>query len=70
MLDSSVGFGNKRYATDGDAVFCSQCHNADTDTWHGYPVAWSEVDPKVRTTLIEDGRVTSRHVRRSLRTKS
>lgn len=67
LLDGSVAFGRQRYASDGSNIYCAQCHDLGRDAWHGYPLNWSEVDPRVRSMLVEAGQVEQRTIRRSLR---
>lgn len=62
MLDSSLLEGKKRYASDGSRAYCAQEHIADR--WHGYPVGWEEVPPKIRAELVERDGVSRRDIRR------
>lgn len=61
LLRGSVPHNTKRYASDGARAFCAQEHQPGT--WHGYPVGWEEVPPKVRADLIRDNGVTRRSIR-------
>lgn len=67
LLSAGLQVGKKRFASDGDRAFCAQCHDHGRDAWHGYPVTWAEVPPKVRHQLIKSGVVARRHVNRGLR---
>lgn len=67
LLDKSLVFGAQRYASDGENVYCGQRHDRERDCWHGYPMSWSEVDPRARVMLIDSGQVERRIVRRALR---
>ena len=51
----------KRYATDGERAYCAQEHGPDV--WHGFPVDWRTVPPKLRTTWLQSGLVTKRSVK-------
>ena len=62
MLDASVADGRKRYASDGARAYCAQQHVVDH--WHGYPVGWEEVPPKIRAQLVERHGVSPRDLRR------
>jgi len=50
----------KHYCTDGHDAFCAQCHDPVRNEWHGYPVAWPEVPPAIRTSWLKAGTVKSR----------
>jgi hypothetical protein len=67
LLAVSVVDGHKRYASDGSQAFCAQQHDVARDAWHGYPVTWIEVPPRVRKALVDGDQVTHRVVRRGLR---
>ena len=67
LLRSSVLDGRKRFATDGQRAFCGQCHDWDRDLWHGYPIDWDEVPPKILRDWIYQGAVSSRTVKRARR---
>lgn len=62
MLDGSVADGRKRFASDGTRAYCAQEHF--DDKWHGYPVGWEEVPPKVRAALTEQHSIAPRLIRR------
>ncbi len=61
LLEASVPDRKKRYATDGTRAYCAQMHF--DDCWHGYPVGWEEVPPRVRAALVEKYAVDQRSVR-------
>jgi hypothetical protein len=65
LLAESDLVGNKRYATDGEAAYCAQGHGANK--WHGYPVDWEEVPPRLVAKWIAAERVERRTVRRAKR---
>jgi hypothetical protein len=65
LLATSVLDGRKRYATDGEAAFCGQCHDASNDRWHGYPVGWAEVPPNIIHRWVTAGKVSRRVLRRA-----
>jgi hypothetical protein len=61
LLRGSVPHSTKRYASDGARPFCAQEHQPGR--WHGYPVGWEEVPPKVRAELISKHGVTRRSIK-------
>jgi len=65
LLEGSLLEGTKRYATDGVRAYCAQEHLADR--WHGYPIGWEEVPPKIRAGLVEREGVSNRSVRQHWR---
>lgn len=67
LLAESVLVGRKRFATDGEAAFCAQCHDRERDTWHGYPLDWSEVPPDVVVAWLQKGLIDRRMLRRARR---
>lgn len=67
LLSESVLVGRKRFATDGEAAFCAQCHDGDRDRWHGYPLDWSEVPPEVVVGWLKKGLIDRRMLRRARR---
>lgn len=70
LLSESHLYGEKRYATDGSAAFCAQCHDADRNLWHGYPVSWAEVPPRIRQMWVGTGKVMRRTIRHDRRRRS
>ena len=67
LLEGSVLRHDKRYATDGDQAFCAQCHDREKDLWHGYPIDWGDVPPKILKDWFDDGAVAQRTVKRARR---
>ncbi|GAA0397389.1 hypothetical protein Acor_74890 [Acrocarpospora corrugata] len=63
LLQESDLTGCKRYATDGTEAYCAQEHIEGK--WHGYPVGWEEVPPRLVADWIASGKVTRRTVRRA-----
>ena len=62
LLGGSILHGRKRYACHEGQAYCAQEHREDT--WHGYPISWQEVPPKVRNEWAEQGLVTKRQMKR------
>jgi hypothetical protein len=52
---------HKRYATDGVRAYCA--HEHAPGRWHGFPVEWRRVPPKLRSAWLVSGMVTNRSVR-------
>ncbi len=65
LLRSSQLVGKKRYATDGESVYCAQEH--EQGKWHGYPVDWDEVPPALIFRWVAEGKVERRTIRRARR---
>jgi hypothetical protein len=61
LLMRSDLVGAKRYATDGRGAYCAQEHQPGR--WHGYPVDWEEVPPKLVFAWVAEQKV-KRHVTR------
>ncbi len=61
MLKNSDLEGKKRYATFGGKAYCAQEHRAGL--WHGYPISWHEVPPRVKSKWLEEGLVTRKEMR-------
>ena len=59
LLESSVLYDGKRYAIHEGKAYCAQEHQPSR--WHGYPVGWVEVPPKLVRQWIKDGRITKRN---------
>lgn len=57
----------KRFATDGTNAYCAQQHSAERNLWHGYPVTWEEVPPKLRAKWVTEQRVSARTIRRAMK---
>ena len=62
LLDGSILHGSKRYATDGEALYCAQNHAGDR--WHGYPVGFVEVTQTVIAALRDAGGIDRRALKR------
>jgi len=62
LLDESEQAGDKRYATDGERVFCAQEHGSDL--WHGYPVGWREIPESLRRQWLSEGKVKRASIRK------
>lgn len=52
----SVECEGKRYAVHEGRAYCAQEHAPKR--WHGYPVGWVEVPPKLVRQLIQNGLLT------------
>ena len=63
LLDQSEAFGRKRFAAFEGRAYCAMEHLEGR--WHGYPVGWSEVPPRVRNALVETKQVTRREMKRN-----
>lgn len=61
LLLTSVLVGAARFATHGGQAFCAREHHPGV--WHGYPVGWREVPPKVRIEWIRAGLISRRQVK-------
>jgi hypothetical protein len=57
LLDGSVPYGDKRYAFYDGKAYCAQ--EEATNLWHGYPVGWEEVPPKLVRQWVKAGLVTN-----------
>lgn len=68
LLARSTPFGQKRYATDSQVAYCAQQHA--TNAWHGYPVDWQEVPPRIRAEWVATGHVNRRTIRQAARNRS
>ncbi len=53
LLRESVIWKEKRYAVREGRAYCAQEHSENR--WHGYPVGWKEVPPKLARQWIRDG---------------
>ena len=65
LLKQSDLADTKRYATDGERAFCAQEHQPGK--WHGYPVDWEEVPPKLVSAWISDQKIQRKDIRRARR---
>lgn len=61
LLVVSIPIGDKRYACHDGKAYCGQEHAPGV--WHGYPVDWREVPPRVRNDWIKQGRVTRKQIK-------
>ena len=59
LLASSIVWDGKRYAVHQGRAYCAQEHLPNR--WHGYPVGWAEVPPKLALVWIKDGILTKRN---------
>lgn len=66
---TTASSGDRRWATDGERAFCAQQHDSERDLLHGYPVAWTEVPPKLVQEWISSGLASRRAVRRERRSQ-
>jgi hypothetical protein len=64
ILDASVlaDNGQGRYGVLDGMAFEGREHRPDL--WHGHPVAWNEVPPKIVGQWLREGRVTRREIKR------
>lgn len=63
LLAESVIYRSKRYATDGGRAYCA--HEHQPGRWHGFPVDWDEVPPRVKADWVGAGKVERRTIRRA-----
>jgi hypothetical protein len=64
LLAGGVVENDRRlFATDGEAAFCAHCHDREKNEWHGHPVDWYEVPPRIRRQWIEEGTIKAKVVR-------
>jgi hypothetical protein len=57
LLRTSVISKGKRYAVHEGRAYCAQEHSPNR--WHGYPVGWVEVPPKLAREWMRDGNLTN-----------
>ncbi len=64
LLDTSIDSptAGTRFATMDGMAFAARLTGGDT--WHGYPVPWSQVPEAVREGMIMTGKVTRRQVKK------
>ncbi len=55
--------GNHRYATLRGVAFCGKEHRPGI--WHGHPVGWEEVPPKIWRQWLKDGIISRKQIRDS-----
>lgn len=63
LLDASEMVGKQRYAVFAGRAYCAQSDDHGTH-WHGYPVGWKEVPPRVWHRFLKDGKVSRRDLGR------
>lgn len=61
LLAQSDLIGQKRYATDGESAYCAQQH--EPNKWHGYPVDWEEVPPRLKSEWVAADKVKRKTIR-------
>ncbi len=61
LLEASDLYGQSRFGVRDGMAF--KGHEHAPGRWHGHPVAWNEVPPKLVNQWIRAGRVTRREVR-------
>jgi len=66
LLRSSELEGDKRFAVFDGKAYCAQEHSPGC--WHGYPVGWVEVPPRVRTVWRRQGKITKRSLKQNWET--
>lgn len=65
LLADSDPAGSKRYATDGAEAYCAHQHSPGR--WHGFPVDWHEVPPRLVAGWVAAGKVERQAIRRARR---
>jgi hypothetical protein len=55
--------GTCRYATASGMAFCGRQHRPGV--WHGYPIGWEAVPPKIRRQWMKEGKVSKKQVKDS-----
>jgi hypothetical protein len=60
LLAQSELDGEKRFAVFNGRAYCAQEHRPGT--WHGYPVGWLEVPPRLRRIWKQQGRISKRQL--------
>ncbi len=60
LLEKSVLVGKKRYAVHNGMPYCAHEHQAGR--WHGHPVGWKEVPPKLLLQWKKEKLVTKRQI--------
>lgn len=63
LLQQSEAADGKRFAAYNGKAYCAMEHGEGV--WHGYPVGWSEVPPKVCNLLIQKEQVTRREIKQN-----
>lgn len=62
LLEESVLWEGKRYAVHDEKAYCA--HEHQPNRWHGYPVGWIEVPPKLVFQWRKEGRISKRSKKR------
>ena len=62
LLEQSVAWGDKRYAVVDGKAYCAQQHLPGR--WHGYPVGWRDVPPKLRGEWLKRDQLKKRDVKK------
>lgn len=60
LLQESVLVGRMRYAVHDGKAYCAKEHRPGR--WHGHPVGWKEVPPRLRTLWTKQQRVSKRQI--------
>ena len=71
LLDLSIEFDNKRYATHRGMAFQAMCenkiNNADDDKnsyWHGFPVSWVEVPDAIVMKWLKEKKISRKDIKK------
>jgi hypothetical protein len=62
LLTSVLWEDDKRYAVHDGRAYCAQEHLSNR--WHGYPIGWRDVPPKLRMRFLKEGRMKKREIDR------
>lgn len=62
LLEESEPVGKKRFVCHEGRAYCAQEHASGR--WHGYPVGWMEVPPRLRMKWRRNGTVQRRDIRK------
>ena len=63
LLAGSELVDAKRYAVFAGRAYCAQ--ESRLGVWHGYPVGWKEVPPRLRLWWRRQGRVRNRDIKQN-----
>ena len=63
LLEKSVEVGRARFAAHEGRAY-KAFRNPETDSWHGFPVAWQEVPDSIWRAWIHEGRIQRSDLRR------
>lgn len=61
LLRDSELVGDKRFAVFNGRAYCAQQHRPGI--WHGYPVGWIEVPPRLQRHWKQSGSLTKRQLK-------